>query len=268
MSTYVSRGLQLSYEEVGTGRPLVLLHGISNFGLSWAPQLGLLTSLGWRVVFPDFAGHGRSAPVTAPTTSHELATDVVALLDHLRLDRAVVCGLSLGGMVTQQLLVDYAARIAGAIVAAFRPDFTFPGAAAQIAGWQELWRSDNGPIRRLEATWPQLTTEAYRASPHGQAFYATWRQVLAGVSGQALAYIADGVLTFNVVADLPQVRAPVLVLAAEHDRLMPPEQVHAVAGLVPGARVATIPAAGHLMYLEQPARFNALLAEFLAGAPS
>jgi pimeloyl-ACP methyl ester carboxylesterase len=59
---------------------------------------------------------------------------------------------------------------------------------------------------------------------------------LAGASGQALADVAEGVLTFNVVADLPQVRAPVLVVAAEHDRLMPPEQVHAVAELVPGAR--------------------------------
>jgi 3-oxoadipate enol-lactonase len=135
MTTYVSRGLRLNYEDIGTGRPLILLHSISNFGLSWAPQLGLLTSLGWRVVLPDVAGHGRSAPVTALTTPHDLTTDVIALLDRLRLDRAVICGLSLGGMVTQQLQVDYPERVAGANVAAFMTDFTFPG-AAQSASWR------------------------------------------------------------------------------------------------------------------------------------
>jgi 3-oxoadipate enol-lactonase len=267
MAEYASRGLRLSFEEIGTGRPLVLLHGITNFGLTWAPQLGLLTSLGWHVVLPDLAGHGRSAPVTAPTTPQELAADVVALLDQLHLDRAVVGGLSLGGMVVQQLLVDHPERVAGAVVAAAGPTMAFPGEAARIAAWRELWLSANGPIRRLEESWPHLTTEAYRTGPHGQAFYATWRQVLGGVSGQALAYVAEGLLTFDVIAGLPQVTVPVLAVAAEQDRLVSTERVSAIADLVPGARAATIPAAGHLMHLEQPATFNALLAEFLAEVP-
>jgi 3-oxoadipate enol-lactonase len=248
------------------GRPLVLLHGITNFGLTWAPQLGMLTSQGWQIIMPDLAGHGRSEPVTAPTTPQELAADVVALLDHLQLDRAVVGGLSLGGMIAQQLLVDHPERIAGVIVAAAGPRLGSQD-PARIAAWQEMWRTVNGPIRRLEEAWPHLTTEAYRTSPHGQAAYATWRQVLAGVSGQALAFIAEGLLTFDVLAALPRVTVPVLAVAAEYDRLVLPAHVHAVAELVPGAREATIPAAGHLMYLEQPAMFNALLAEFLAEVP-
>jgi hypothetical protein len=74
---------------------------------------------------------------------------------------------------------------------------------------------------------------AFNTSPHGQAFYATWRQVLAGVSGQALAHVAGGPLTFTVVADLPRVAVPVLAVAAEHDRLVPPGQIHAVADWCP-----------------------------------
>jgi len=265
MPQYTTRGLRLNYEVVGVGRPLVLLHGLSNFALSWAPQLGGLVARGWQVVLPDLAGHGRSAPVTRATTTQDLAADVLTLCDHLGLDRAALCGLSLGGMVAQQLLVDHPERVAGVVVVAAGPHLAVPGAEAMIASWNELWRSENGPVRRLEATWPLLTTAPYRSSPHGQAFYEAWRQVLTGVSGPALAHVATGLLAFNVAAALPHVAVPLLAVAGEQDRLAPPAMVRAVADVVSTARFVAIPEAGHLVNLEQPATFNTLLHEFLAG---
>ena len=120
----------MHYEQVGSGRPVVLLHGISNHCLAWAPQLDALAAAGWRAILPDLAGHGRSAAVTERTTTGDLAGDVIALLDVLEVPAAPVCGLSLGGML--------------------------------IASWKAIWLAPDGPRKRLEATWEGLTSEAYR----------------------------------------------------------------------------------------------------------
>ncbi len=116
MASYTARGLTLRYEQAGDGRPVILLHGMSNHCLAWAPQLDALAAAGWRAVLPDLAGHGRSDPVTGRTTTEDLAGDVVALLDVLEVAAAPVCGLSLGGMVAQQLLGDHPERVTGALV--------------------------------------------------------------------------------------------------------------------------------------------------------
>jgi 3-oxoadipate enol-lactonase len=110
MATYTARGLRLRYELAGSGRPLLLLRGMSNHCLCWPPQLDALVAAGYQAILPDLAGHGRSAAVTATTTTQDLAGDVVALLDALEVPAAAVCGLSLGGMVAQQLLVDHPER--------------------------------------------------------------------------------------------------------------------------------------------------------------
>jgi 3-oxoadipate enol-lactonase len=84
MAIFESRRGDLHYELFGAGRPIVLIHGFTNFGLSWSPQLSALVHAGYRVILPDLHGHGASQPATALCTVEDLATDMVALLDHLR----------------------------------------------------------------------------------------------------------------------------------------------------------------------------------------
>jgi 3-oxoadipate enol-lactonase len=119
--------------------------------------------------------------------------------------------------------------------------FTFPGAAE-----------------------PFLTTETFRDSPAGRAFYDSWRRTLSGVSGESLAAVATGLLQFDVTAQLPTVRVPVLVVAGEHDHLAPPAMVRSVADLVPGSRFEVVADAGHLVNLERPHVFNTTLSDLLA----
>jgi 3-oxoadipate enol-lactonase len=264
MANYTSRGLRLRYERAGAGQPVVLLHGLSNHCLAWASQLDALAAAGWEAILPDLAGHGRSDAVATTTTTQDLAADVVALLDVLEIPAAPVCGLSLGGMVAQQLLVDYPDRISAALIASAGPNLTFPGADQVIASWNAIWLGSDGPRRRLEATWEGLASEAYRTSPHGQAFYTSWWNLLGGVSGQSLASVATGLLSFDVTTTLATVRVPVLAVAGEHDRLAVPPMVQQVAAKVPGARVAVIDDVQHLVNQERPDRFNELLLDLLA----
>lgn len=106
--------------------------------------------------------------------------------------------------------------------------------------------------------------EGFRASPHGQALYASWRRALGAVDGRSLAHIAAGLLEFDVRPGLPTVDKPVLVIAGEHDRIAPPPMVQEVADLMPGARFVVIEGSGHIANRERPDRFNDLLLAFLA----
>ena len=202
---------------------------------------------------------GTDAVVGVPT----LATDMLALLDELGLERVTVCGLSLGGMVAQQMAVDHPARISGSVIAGSRSENAGSGEA--IAGWIKEFEGPGGALGRLAKTYPVLLNERYRNSAAGEATLQLWQMVLAKVNGAALANVARGMLQFDVADRLPAVRTRTLVIAGEEDRLIAPAVSQRIAELIPDAIFATIPGAGHISSLDSAAAFNTLLLEFLAG---
>jgi 3-oxoadipate enol-lactonase len=266
MPHYPSRGRPLHYETVGEGRPVLLLHGFTNHAFAWAAQLGPLVHAGHRAILPDLDGHGRSPPADRVTTVAALAEDAVALLDHLWIERAVVCGLSLGGMVAQQLAVAAPERVAGLVVANSRPEADTPELREAVSGWIALLEQPDGPRKRLAATWPILVNAAFRESPTGAAAYEAWAAVLARIPGASLGNVARGMTAFNVVERLAGVRAPTLVVSGEEDRLIPPAASRAIAERIAGAAFHVIPGAGHISNLDSPAAFNGLMLDFLERA--
>jgi 3-oxoadipate enol-lactonase len=254
----------LHYEEVGTGRPVVLLHGFTNFGLCWAPQLASLVHAGYRVILPDLHGHGRSQPATTLTTVPDLAADVAALLDHLGVQRVMLCGLSLGGMIAQQMAIDQPARVTSLIVVNSRSSFTGPAMTAMVDSWIALFREENGPLKRLQTTWPALVNEAFRESPSGRAAFEAWAQVLAAVPGSSLCHVARGMAQFDLRGRLAAIRSPVLVIGAEQDRLFSPDEGRKIADEIAGSVYVLISGAGHLSNLDSADQFNRLLLDFLS----
>jgi 3-oxoadipate enol-lactonase len=254
----------LNYDELGSGRPILMLHGFTNFGLGWTPQFASFVHSGHRVIVPDLHGHGASAPATAPCTVPDLAADMFALLDHLGIGPIVVCGLSLGGMVAMEMALERRERIAGLVVANSRASFSDAKTAAVVDGWIALFRQDDGPLKRLEATWPTLVNRDFRSSAAGRASYDAWASVLRTVSGESLSHVARGMTHFDLRGGLGMVTAPTLVISGERDQLFSVDQGYAIAGEIPGAEFATIAGAGHISSLDSPDRFNRLVLEFLA----
>ncbi len=265
MPFITSRGLRLHYEDLGEGPPVLLVHGFTNYGLVWAGQATALVHSGYRVLMPDLAGHGLSAVAESTTTVPDLAQDMVALLDALHLDRALVCGLSLGGMVAQQIAVDNPNRVSAMLIADSRAENV--GMRPAVEGWIADFEGPGGPLARLEKTFPMLVNEEFCLSAAGQATLALWRIVLAKVAGRSLANVARGMAAFDVVARLPAVRIPTLVVSGSQDKLIAPNLSQRTADLVPGARFVAIPGAGHISSLDSAAAFNRLLLEFMAAAP-
>lgn len=264
MPSYESNRRRLNFEVVGAGKPIFLVHGFTNYGLVWTPQLSTLVHRGYQVILPDLAGHGRSQSATAATTVRDLVQDLCALMDTLRIKRATVCGLSLGGMVGQQLAIEQPGRVEGLVLANTRASFTEARHHGAVAGWIELFEQPDGPRKRLQSVWPNMLNEAFRASSSGRATLAAWSDVLGAIPGTSLSNVARGMLSFDTRDRLKEIKVPTLVIAGEQDKLFPPAEVREIADAVGGAQFAVIPGAGHLSSLDSADAFNALLAGFVA----
>ena len=266
MPFFISRGQKLHYEVIGHGKPVVLLHGVTNYGMAWTPQLSRLLYEGYKVVIPDLAGHGMSEPAATKTTVRELAADVVELLDNIGEERAALCGLSLGGMVAQQFACDFPGRATALVVANSRPNANTPELVRAVNGWTTLLTQPNGPQRRLEAVWPRLVNAQFRETEAGAQTFREWHRVAAGLSGQSLSNVAIGFTEFDAREGLAKLDVPALVIAGEFDELFPADISRQSADLIPGAEFSVISGAGHISNVDSAEAFTLLCTGFLARA--
>ncbi len=263
MPNFFAGGQSCHFEEVGAGEPLLLLHGFTNHGLGWAPQLAPLAANGFRLLLPDLPGHGKSHTVTQPTSVQELARSALALLDHLGIAKAHICGLSLGGMVAQELALLAPDRIRTLVIACSSSRANDPATIAATERWIAVLEDENGPLNRLAESWPFLTTEPFRQTATARALYAGWQATLRDVSGAGLAHIARALARFDASQRLGVVQAPTLIIAGEADGLFPPDRAQALVEAIPGARLALLSGAGHLANIDSPDQFNSALLTFL-----
>ncbi|KUM05327.1 alpha/beta fold hydrolase [Chromobacterium subtsugae] len=263
MAYYTHRNRRLYYLAHGDGPAALLLHGICNSGRAWLPQLEALAAAGYRVIAPDFAGHGASPRLDASYGVANLAADCVALLDQLDLAQAHIVGLSLGGMAAQQLALDAPSRVRSLTVACSFPSTATDEARQMLAGWAQTLREPDGPLKRLEQSWPRNLNAAFRASPAGQALYWQWQAQAAQADGASQAHVCEGLADYHLAENLSAIAAPALYLAGECDEVSPPALSQWMAAQVPGARFATLPGAAHVANVDSAAAFNAALLAFL-----
>ncbi|MEA3123962.1 MAG: 3-oxoadipate enol-lactonase [Caballeronia sp.] len=264
MAMFSHRGRRLHYESLGEGKPVVLIHGFSNFGLSWMQQLPLLVNNGYQAIVPDLYGHGLSDPASQVTSVDDLADDILALLDHLGVGPAVLCGLSLGGMVAQQFALAHPERTTALVIANSRATFAEPRLKEVVAGWIAMFEQPQGARKRFEATWPILVNDAFRESPTGVAAFDMWAALADRTEGVSLANVARGMTSFDVRGQLGAIAVPTLVISGERDALFPPAQSAEISQSIPGAQFVTIPGAAHLSCLDSAADFNRLLLSLLS----
>lgn len=236
-------GLQLYYEEHGTGRPLVLLHGgMLDIDASFGHLIPLLAP-SHRLIGIDLQGHGRTADVEREPSYPNLADDVVALLDHLGLERVDVLGFSLGGLVALELGMRHPERVDRLVVAAahYRPD-----------GYHDL---EGAAADRLptEAEFAAMRTEYERVAPdpgHFDAFLERMNVVVHGHAG----WTPD---------QLRSITAPTLLVIGDTDfvRIEHAAEMHE---LIPHAQLAVLPATRHTEVIDRADVLVPMLARFLA----
>lgn len=249
-------GATLAWEEAGDGPALVLLHPNPFDHSIWRYQMPRF-ALWFRVLATDLRGYGRSERTTAcsiPT----LSDDVAGLLDHLGIDKAIVIGLSVGGIIAQEFAAAHGGRLSALVVAgcAASGEAVREFMDARIAGYT------NEPLAEYyHAHLRALTAPDFPGTRLGAYLLGTFLEKAGTLSREPIVAIYRAIKAWSVAERLGSVRAPALYVAGEHDPAR--ETTRAASRLVPGAVFHEIKGAGHACCLEAPDEFDRLVLEFL-----
>lgn len=258
-------GVRLAWDDVGQGLPVVLLHAFPLNRRMWERQREELGGR-YRIITPDFRGHGESEAAAEDSTMERLAENVRGLLDALSVERVVLGGLSMGGYVAFSFYRRYAARVAALVLADTRAGAdTEEGRRGRTELAAVAEKDGSGAV--AERMLPKLLGPSTQKSR--PEVVAAAREMILSTSPAGIARALRGMAARPDSFDLlPRIDCPTLVLVGEEDVLTPPAEAEMLAKAIPGAKLAIIPGAGHLSNLEQPERFNRLLAGFLGQLPA
>jgi pimeloyl-ACP methyl ester carboxylesterase len=254
------------YLEAGSGRAVVLLHAFPLSADQWLPQLHRV-SPGWRFIAPDLRGFRGSGPAfEAPSPDHptidHYAGDVVELLTHLEIDRAVIVGLSMGGYVALSLVARAPGRVAGLILANTRATADTPeGRAARDAMIASV-RSE-GAAAGARAMLPKLIGPT-TARDQPDLLDAVGAMIALNAPEPLIAALAALRDRPDRTASLGAIRCPATIVTGAEDAVIPIVEAQAMARTIPGAQLTILPGAGHLSNLEVPHAFDAALHAALA----
>jgi 3-oxoadipate enol-lactonase len=253
-------GVEVAYDDVGVGQPVVFLHGFPHNRTLWAPQTGALVDRS-RCIAPDLRGFGGSS-VAGPFSMDQYADDVVALLDALRIERAVVAGLSMGGYVAFALWRRHRGRVRALVLADTRAGADSDEARAKRRDMIQLART-KGSTAVAEAMMPGMVGKSTREKNAGLVdaiFQMMQNAPVEGVVGALEAMMARP----DSTPTLPTIDVPVLVVVGEEDALTPVSEARALHTAIPSSRLEVLAGAGHVSSFERPAAFNHVVSEFLA----
>ena len=247
---------------------LLLIHGFPHLGTLWDPVRAELAALpgaqAWPVLAPDLRGFG-GEPAAPPHSIDRYADDLIALLDARGVERAVVCGLSMGGYVALAMWRRHPARVRALVLADTRA-----GAddEAQRARRVEL-------AARARAEGSEAVAEAQLTGAVGKSTRArhperaeSLRALMARVPVEEVVGALEAMRERpDATSLLTSITVPTLVIVGDEDVLTPPREARALAAAIPGARLVEIPGAGHVSCWERPDAFATALADLLGTLP-
>jgi len=242
-------------EGVADRPALVLVHSLGLSLRLWDKLVQLLSDH-YRIVRMDLRGHGQSSVPPAPYSLGRLTRDLERLIEHLALDRPVVAGISVGGLVAQALAAKRGDLLRGAILCATGLKI---GTRQSWDGRVEAVRS--GGMAKLA---PEIAARWFNAGVLDEAEAALWRDRLADCSPEGYIGTCVALGGADLIATSSVLHLPVLAVAASLDLVTPPDLVREMADLIPHARFELIRRAGHLFPLEQPEATAQLFDEFLS----
>ncbi|WP_309660949.1 alpha/beta fold hydrolase [Sphingomonas sp.] len=256
---FTGLGHALGVDEAGSGDavPILFLHGVGSDKSVWAPQLAHFGASRRAVAF-DYPGYGDSDPAVAGTTRDDFAAAILGAMDTLGIERAHVCGLSLGGVVAIAVHALAPARCLSLILAD-----TF---AVHPEGQAIYDRSlaASGDLRAMA----EARVDVLLAQPADPAVRSEVVETMARIDPAAYRIGAGAVWLADQRDRAAEIRVPTLVLCGAEDKVTPPALSHDLTQLIPGARYEAIERASHLTNLERPDEFNTLVGDFIGDMDS
>ena len=251
-----SNGRAIGYEEAGDGAtPIVFLHGVGSDKSVWRPQLDQFSSMRRTVAF-DYPGYGDSDPGPEGTSRDDYASAILSAMDGLGIERAHICGLSLGGVVAIAMHHAAPRRCASLILA--------DSFAVHPEGGAIYDRSvaASGDLRAMA----EARVDVLLAQPADPPVRREVIETMAKIGPAAYRIGAEAVWLADQRDRAARIDVPTLVLCGSEDKVTPPSLSDELTRLIPDARMQLIPRAGHIANLEKPEAFNRAVEAFIRAA--
>jgi pimeloyl-ACP methyl ester carboxylesterase len=264
-------GTPANVVELGTGPPLLFVHGLSGCWQNWLENIPHCARA-HRVIAVDLPGFGASPMPWEEISIPGYARFLEGVCDALSIDAAAVVGNSMGGYVAAELAIASPQRVerlmlvsaAGITAEHLHRDSIIAGARvvaaiATRAAAQHEWYARRPGLRRVALSFVVRHPERLSVP--------LAHELMSGSGKPGFLPAMEAILAHRISERLPQIACPTFVVWGENDRVIPARDARRFARLIPDVRVEILPDTGHVAMLERPARFNALLEAFLAEAP-
>ena len=235
-------GIKIWYAEFGQGAPIILLHGGLGNSNYWGNQVPVLAEH-YRVIVMDSRGHGRSTRDDKPYGYDLMASDVIALMDFLKIDKAAVVGWSDGAILGLDIAINHPERLTKLFAFAANSD---PSGVADIS------------------TSPVFNDYIARAEKEYETLSATPTQYKAFLDQIGKMWETQPTFT---KAQLNAIKVPTWIVDADHDEAIKRENTEFMAAQIPGAGLLIQPEVSHFSFLQDPEQFNADVLHFMTQVP-
>jgi 3-oxoadipate enol-lactonase len=271
------KGVALNYEVAGDSLPLLFIHAWPTDHAVWQLQIPVFSQF-FRTIGVDLRGCGQSEKPAGRNSPETMSEDMFGLLDVLGIERAAVCGISLGGVIAAQMTLDHPDRVIASVWVGAPSDcdrflITIGNEAIPIldaylrilepegyAGfWQKVWKANIGLLFNEEFVRSRLG--AYLIHSLFEERYSRFNADSRSIIG-----ILNGLRGWSILDRLPGVSRPVQVVVGDHDPTL--EYCEEQGRLAAGAEYVVMEDSGHFTNLDQAARFNHVVLEFLGRTTS
>ena len=266
MPTAKVNGISLYYKVQGEGEPLILIMGFSGRHEAWFCQTRDFKRY-YRVVTFDGRGVGNSEKASGSYTIRTMADDIIGLMNHLEIDRAHILGTSMGGIVAQEIAINYPARVRKLVLGS-----TYAGGDEMSDVSSEIQKALGLGEDFTEADIRSVDIMKFMSTVTALSFNKRlYRLILVPLSKRYARSIGfeelmgqfEASATCNTLDSLHNIEAPTLVITGTRDRVVPPVSSEVIAGRIPGAKLVKIDGGSHAIHMEMRGRFNKEVLDFL-----
>ena len=252
---------RIAYDEAGAGPPVLFLHGIGGNRTNWGEQLLACATTNHAIAW-DARGYGRSEDYEGHLNFAHFADDVVRLLDHLAIPLITLVGLSMGGRISQDFYFRYPERVQAMVLCD-----TFPGTTPNLPPekMDEFINLRKGPLiagKSLREMAEPLARTLISENGKPEHFQRLVTSIVA-LHKESYIKTIEATTRYNRRVDLSKIAVPVQLIYGAEDKLTPPEIGRKMQQKIPGAELAIVDGAGHLVNIERGAEFNIILQGFL-----